>query len=145
MADTVIPMLPHKLSNGICSLNPDVDRLTFSCIMEVTPQGEVLSYDFVDTVINSRKAMTYEEVNQIFEDGELPPGYEEFYDALDMMRQLSLRMEKVKEKRGYVNFGSSDLEIKMDENGNPVEFKKKEQRTAEKIIEGAKELLAEMK
>ena len=135
MADTVIPMLPHKLSNGICSLNPDVDRLTFSCIMEVTPQGEVLSYDFVDTVINSRKAMTYEEVNQIFEDGELPTGYEEFYDALDMMRQLSIRMEKVKEKRGYVNFGSSDLEIKMDENGNPVEFKKKEQRTAEKIIE----------
>lgn len=135
MADTVIPMLPHKLSNGICSLNPDVDRLTFSCIMEVTPQGEVLSYDFVDTVINSRKAMTYEEVNQIFEDGELPPGYEEFYDSLDLMRQLSNRMEKVKEKRGYVNFGSNDLEIKMDENGNPIEFKKKQQRTAEKIIE----------
>ncbi len=135
MADTVIPMLPHKLSNGICSLNPDVDRLTFSCIMEVTPQGEVLNYDFVDTVINSRKAMTYEEVNQIFEDGELPPGYEEFYDALEMMRQLSQRMEKVKEKRGYVNFGSNDLEIKMDEDGNPLEFKKKEQRTAEKIIE----------
>ena len=135
MADTVIPMLPHKLSNGICSLNPDVDRLTFSCIMEVTPQGEVLNYDFVDTVINSRKAMTYEEVNQIFEDGELPPGYEEFYDALDLMRQLSERMEKVKEKRGYVNFGSNDLEIKMDENGNPVEFRKKQQRTAEKIIE----------
>ena len=135
MADTVIPMLPHKLSNGICSLNPDVDRLTFSCIMEVSPQGEVLNYDFVDTVINSRKAMTYEEVNQIFEDGELPPGYEEFYDALDLMRQLSERMEKVKEKRGYVNFGSNDLEIKMDENGNPVEFKKKQQRTAEKIIE----------
>jgi ribonuclease R len=135
MADTVIPMLPHKLSNGICSLNPDVDRLTFSCIMEVTPQGEVLSYDFVDSVINSRKAMTYEEVNQIFEEGILPPGYEEFYDALDLMRQLSNRMEKVKEKRGYVNFGSSDLEIKMDEDGNPIEFKKKQQRTAEKIIE----------
>ena len=135
MADTVIPMLPHKLSNGICSLNPDVDRLTFSCIMEVTPQGEVLSYDFVDSVINSRKAMTYEEVNQIFEEGILPPGYEEFYDALDLMRQLSNRMEKVKEKRGYVNFGSNDLEIKMDEDGNPIEFKKKQQRTAEKIIE----------
>lgn len=135
MADTVIPMLPHKLSNGICSLNPDVDRLTFSCIMEVSPQGEVLNYDFVDTVINSRKAMTYEEVNQIFEDGELPPGYEEFYDSLDLMRQLSETMEKVKTKRGYVNFGSNDIEIKKDENGNPIEFKKKEQRTAEKIIE----------
>ena len=135
MADTVIPMLPHKLSNGICSLNPDVDRLTFSCIMEITPQGEVISYDFVDTIINSRKAMTYEEVNQIFEDGVLPPGYEEFYDALEMMHQLSSTMERVKEKRGYVNFGSSDLEIKMDDQGNPLEFKKKEQRTAEKIIE----------
>ena len=135
MADTVIPMLPHKLSNGICSLNPDVDRLTFSCIMEITPQGEVLSYDFVDSIINSRKAMTYEDVNKIFEDGEMVPGYEEFYDALEMMHKLSLRMEKVKEKRGYVNFGSNDLEIKMDENGNPIEFKKKEQRTAEKIIE----------
>lgn len=135
MADTVIPMLPHKLSNGICSLNPDVDRLTFSCIMEITPQGEVLNYDFVDTVINSRKAMTYEDVNRIFEDGELPEGYEEFYDSLEMMHQLSTRMEKVKEKRGYVNFGSSDLEIKMDENGNPIEFKRKEQRSAEKIIE----------
>lgn len=135
MADTVIPMLPHKLSNGICSLNPDVNRLTFSCIMEITPQGEVLNYDFVDTVINSRKAMTYEDVNRIFEDGELPEGYEEFYDSLEMMHQLSTRMEKVKEKRGYVNFGSSDLEIKMDENGNPIEFKRKEQRSAEKIIE----------
>ena len=135
MADTVIPMLPHKLSNGICSLNPDVDRLTFSCIMEITPQGEVLNYDFVDTVINSRKAMTYEDVNRIFEDGELPEGYEEFYDSLEMMHQLSTRMEKVKEKRGYVNFGSSDLEIKMDENGNPIEFKRKEQKSAEKIIE----------
>lgn len=135
MADTVIPMLPHKLSNGICSLNPDVDRLTFSCIMEITPQGEVLNYDFVDTVINSRKAMTYEDVNKIFEDGELPEGYEEFYDSLALMHKLSTRMEQVKEKRGYVNFGTNDLEIKMDEDGNPLEFKNKEQRSAEKIIE----------
>lgn len=135
MADTVIPMLPHKLSNGICSLNPDVDRLTFSCIMEVTPEGQVLNYDFVDTVINSRKAMTYEDVNRIFEDGELPEGYEEYYDSLELMHKLSTRMERVKEKRGYVNFGSNDLEIKMDEDGNPLEFKKKEQKSAEKIIE----------
>ena len=135
MADTVIPMLPHKLSNGICSLNPDVDRLTFSCIMEITPGGQVLNYDFYDSVINSRKAMTYEEVNQIFEDGELPEGYEEFYDSLELMHKLSLRMEKIKEKRGYVNFGSNDLEIEMDENGNPLTFKQKEQRSAEKIIE----------
>lgn len=135
MADTVIPMLPHKLSNGICSLNPDVDRLTFSCIMEVTPEGKVLDYNFVDTVINSRKAMTYEEVNQIFEDGIMVPGYEEFYDSLDLIRKFSLQMEKVKEKRGYVNFGTNDLEIEMDENGNPIQFRQREQRIAQKMIE----------
>ncbi len=135
MADTVIPMIPHKLSNGICSLNEGVDRLTLSCIMEVSPQGQILKYDFVDSVINSRKAMTYEAVNQIFEDGEMVDGYEEFYDALELMRKLSARLEKVKEKRGYVNFGSNDLEIEMDENGKPLQFRPKEQRTAEKIIE----------
>ncbi len=98
MADTVIPMLPHKLSNGICSLNPDVDRLTFSCIMEITPDGEVKTFDFVDSVINSRKAMTYEDVNRIFEDGELPEGYEEFYDDLCLMNQLSKKNGTCKRK-----------------------------------------------
>lgn len=135
MADTVIPMIPHKLSNGICSLNEGVDRLTFSCIMEVTPQGKIVKYDFVDSIINSRKAMTYEDVNTIFEDGQMVEGYEECFDALDLMRKLSAKLEKVKEKRGYVNFGSNDLEIEMDENGNPLEFRPKEQKTAEKIIE----------
>lgn len=135
MADIVIPMIPHKLSNGICSLNEGVDRLTFSCIMEVTPQGQIVKYDFVDSIINSRKAMTYEDVNTIFEDNQMVDGYEEFFDALDLMRKLSTKLEKVKERRGYVNFGSNDLEIEMDENGNPLQFKQKEQRTAEKIIE----------
>lgn len=135
MSDTVIPMLPHKLSNGICSLNEGVDRLTFSCMMEITPQGKVLSYDFVDSIINSRKAMTYDEVNQVLEEGEIVPGYEEFYDELEMLRQLSSKLEKVKERRGYVNFGSSDIEIEKDEQGNPLQFKPREQKTAEKIIE----------
>lgn len=135
MADTVIPMIPHKLSNGICSLNEGVDRLTFSCIMEVSPSGEILNYDFVDTVINSRKAMVYDDVNKLLEDGEMVEGYEEFYDALEMMQKLSARLEKRKEKRGYVNFGSNDIEIEVDENGKPLEFKQRDQRTAEKIIE----------
>lgn len=135
MADTVIPMLPHKISNGICSLNPDVDRLTLSCIMEISPQGEILNYDFYDSVINSRKAMTYEDVNKIFEDGELPEGYEEFYDALALMQQLSLKMEKVKEKRGYTNFGCHDLDYDFDEEGNILSINSRQQRSAEKIIE----------
>lgn len=135
MIDTVIPMIPHKLSNGICSLNEGVDRLAFSCIMEVTPRGEIVNYDFVDTIINSRKAMTYEAVNEIFEEDNLPEGYEEFYDNLVLMNNLSNRLEKIKEKRGYVNFGTNDLEIVRDEEGKPLSFKQRRQRTAEKIIE----------
>lgn len=135
MADTVIPMIPHKLSNGICSLNEGVDRLTFSCIMEVSPKGDILNYDFVDTVINSRKAMVYDDVNKLLENGEMVEGYEEFYDALELMRKLSQRLEKKKEKRGYVDFGSNDIEIVKDEEGKVIEFIPREQRTAEKIIE----------
>ena len=135
MADTVIPMIPHKLSNGICSLNEDVDRLTVSCIMEVSPNGDILNYDFKDSIINSRKAMVYDDVNKLLENGEIVEGYEEFYDALEMMRKLSARLEKKKEKRGYVNFGSNDVEIVKDEDGKPIDFIQREQRTAEKIIE----------
>lgn len=135
MVDTVIPMLPHILSNGICSLNPGVERLTLSCILEVTPDGDVIDYDFVDCVIKSSKAMTYEEVNMILEDGVIPEGYEEYLDQIAMMQQLAQKLEKQKEKRGYVNFGSNEVEITMDEEGNPVKFTPKKQRKAEKIIE----------
>ena len=115
MVDTVIPMLPHVLSNGICSLNPNVERLTLSCILEVTPDGNVIDYDFVDCVIKSSKAMTYEEVNMILEDGVIPEGYEEYLDQISMMQQLAQKLEKQKERRGYVNFGSNEVEITMDE------------------------------
>ncbi len=135
MIDTVIPMIPHKLSNGICSLNEGVDRLAFSCIMEINKKGQIVKYDFVDTIINSKKAMTYEDVNQIFEEDTMVPGYEEFYDDLSLMDDLSRKLEDIKEKRGYVNFGTNDLVITRDENGKPLEFKKRQQRTAEKIIE----------
>ena len=88
MVDTVIPMLPHILSNGICSLNPYVDRLTLSCVMELTPQGELVDFDFVDCVINSKKAMTYEDVNSILEDGVVPEDYEEYVDDLQLTKKI---------------------------------------------------------
>lgn len=135
MADTVIPMIPHKLSNGICSLNEGVDRLTFSCIMEVTPQGQILNYDFVDSVINSKKAMTYDDVNNILEDGIIPEGYEEFVGILQEMNILSTNLEKLKIRRGFVDFGTNDLEIDINEEGTPIKFRQREQRTAEKLIE----------
>ena len=135
MVDTVIPMLPHILSNGICSLNPYVDRLTLSCIMEITPDGEVKDFDFVDCVINSKKAMTYEDVNSILEDKVVPEDYEEFTDDLLMMERLARKLEKRKIRRGYVNLGNHEVNIEMDNEGNPVKFSEKKTGIAEKIIE----------
>ena len=135
MVNTVIPQFPHLISNGICSLNPNVERLCLSCIMEISPEGKILNYDFVDTIINSRKAMTYEDVNKVLEENELVDGYEEFYDNLVLMQGLSTKLEREKRKRGYVDFGNNDIEIEVDENGMPIEFKQRIQKTAEKIIE----------
>lgn len=135
MVDTVIPMIPHKLSNGICSLNPGEDRLTLSCELEITPDGEVVSYDFIDGVIRSDKAMTYDEVNEILEEDHIPEGYEEYVDDLQILHMLSKKLEKKKIQRGYVDFGSNDLEIEVDENKKPVQFKPRVQRSAEKLIE----------
>ena len=135
MVDTVIPMLPHILSNGICSLNPGVDRLTLSCIMEVTPQGEVIDFDFVDCVINSNKAMTYEDVNVLLEQGEVPEDYEEFVDDLLLMDKLASKLEKRKIRRGYVNLGNHEVNIEMGEDGKPVKFSEKKTGKAEKLIE----------
>lgn len=135
MVDTVIPMLPHIISNGICSLNPYVDRLTLSCIMEITPQGEVIDFDFVDCVINSKKAMTYEDVNLILEQGEVPEDYEEFVDNLLLMDKLATKLEKRKVRRGYVNLGNHEVNIEMSEEGKPVRFSEKKTGKAEKLIE----------
>lgn len=135
MVNTVIPMLPRIISNGICSLNPGEERLTESCFVEVSPQGKILNYDFKESVIKSRKAMTYEDINKMYLDHEFVPGYEEFFDALEMLRELSNAAEKEKVRRGCIDLGSSDLEIVMDEHGNPIEFRPKQQRIAEKMIE----------
>ena len=135
MVDTVIPMIPHKLSNGICSLNPGEDRLTLSCELEITPKGDVVNFDFVDGVIRSDKAMTYDDVNKILEEDTIPQGYDDFVDDLLILDMLSKKLEKKKIQRGYIDLGSSDLEIELDKEGNPLEFKPRVQRSAEKLIE----------
>lgn len=151
MADSVIPMLPHKLSNGICSLNPNEDRLTFSCIMEISPDGEIVNYDFEECVINSDKAMTYNDVNDVLETidkakmngtyvpGEVPEGvledYKPFVKELMMLDSLSKKLNEIKEKRGYTDYGSNDLGIDFDEDGNPVKFYPDSNGRAGKLIE----------
>ncbi|MBQ8659339.1 MAG: VacB/RNase II family 3'-5' exoribonuclease [Bacilli bacterium] len=135
LLNTVIPMLPHKLSNGICSLNPNVERLAFSCVMEINQNGQVVSYDFVDTYIKSQIAMTYEAVNELLEEDIVTDEYEPFVENLELMKELSDILERAKIKRGYVNFGSNDLKIKTDDDGQVKEIKQRLPRTAEKIIE----------
>ena len=135
ITDYVIPMLPRKLSNGICSLNPNVDRLTISCIMEIDPTGEVINYKIVDSVINSKMRMTYEDVNEILNNNKDLENYASFKNDLLIMNELSNILNKKNTDRGYLNFGSSDIKIKVDENGKPIQIKKNIQGASEKLIE----------
>ena len=135
LADTVIPMIPHQLSNGICSLNPEVIRLTLSCIMTIDNNGKVISYDIFPSYIKSRKQMTYKNVNKILDENIIPEGYGEFADTLKLMHELSkiLRQEKI--NRGYIDFGIDEAKVIQDENGKAIDIVKRIQGTGEKLIE----------
>ena len=135
LVDRVLPMLPHKLSNGICSLNPNVDRLALSCIMEIDNIGNVKSYNITKTVINSKKKMTYDAVNEILENNKVVEGYEDFVEDLTLMNELSTILRKKMVKRGYLEFDSPEAKILVDENCHPIDIKLREQRTGEKLIE----------
>ncbi len=135
LADTVIPMIPHQLSNGICSLNPEVIRLTISCVMQINNKGKVVDYEIFPSYIKSRKQMTYENVNKILDENIIPEGYEEFADTLKLMHELAkiLRAEKI--SRGYIDFGIDEAKVIQDEKGKAIDIVKRVQGTGEKLIE----------
>ena len=135
LADRVVPMLPHKLSNGICSLNPDVDRLAISCIMEIDPQGKVVDHDIFESVIKSRKQMTYKNVNKILKDEEVPEGYSEFVDTLKLMEELAEILRKEKLSRGYLDFDAKEAKIIVDDTGKAIDVVLREQDKGENLIE----------
>ena len=135
LADRVIPMLPHKLSNGICSLNPNVDRLALSCIMEIDENGNVVDYDILQTIIKSRIQMTYKKVNQILEENIVPEGYEEYVDKLRMMADLAKILRKNKENRGYIDFDIDESKIIVDDKGKAIDVTLRNRGTGEKLIE----------
>ena len=128
-------MLPHILSNGICSLNPDVERLTISCEMEIDPTGKVVSHDIFESVIKSRKQMTYKNVNKILNDEEVPEGYEEFVDDLKTMEELAKILRNHKLKKGYLDFDTDEAKILVDENCKPLEIVLRERGKGENLIE----------
>mgnify|MGYP002772448333 FL=1 len=135
LADRVIPMLPHKLSNGICSLNPNQDRLAISCVMEINLKGDVVTYDIFESLINSKKQMTYKNVNKILEENIIPEGYESFSDKLKMMKELADILRKNKERRGYIDFDIDESKIIVNEKGEAIDVVLRERGTGEKLIE----------
>lgn len=135
LVDRVIPMLPHKLSNGICSLNPNVDRLALSCIMLINNKGFVKKYKIFKSVIRSKKQMTYNNVNMILEENKVPAGYEQFVDKLKLMNELSEILRKKMVNHGYLEFNRPEPKILVDDKCHPYQIELRSQRTGEKIIE----------
>ncbi len=135
LADRVIPMLPHSLSNGICSLNEGEDRLTISCVMEIDHKGSVVNYDIFESVIRSKKQMTYDEVNQILEKGNIPSGYESYINIINNMNKLSEKLKANKDNRGFIDFEIEESKIIVDKNGQAIDVVLRERGPGEKIIE----------
>lgn len=135
MPGVSVPMLPRKLSNGICSLNPEVDRLALTFKMEIQPNGRTVGFETFESIINSRKQMTYTNVNKILEEGIIPEGYEKYADNLKIMQQLAHILRVKKEKRGFIDFGIEENKIKVDKNGKPVSIELRPRGEAEKLIE----------
>ena len=135
--DRVIPMLPHKLSNGICSLNPNADRLALSCVMDIDRSGNVTNHRIAKSVIRSDRRMTYNIVNEIIE-GERAK-YEDEYGSLfgmfDLMAELRGILLEKRRKHGSINFDLPECEIKLDKNGRPVDIRPRDRNTAMSIIE----------
>ena len=135
LVDRVIPMIPHKLSNGICSLNPNVDRLALSCVMNINSKGYVIRYKIFPSVIRSRKQMTYNCVNQILEKNTTPEGYEPFVNDLKLMNELSNILRKKMVNHGYLEFNRPEAKILVDESCHPYKIDLRYQGTGEKLIE----------
>ncbi len=135
LVDRVVPMLPHKLSNGICSLNPNVDRLAQSCIMEIDSKGNVVSHEIFESVIRSRIQMTYKKVNNWLENHVVEEGYEPYTDDLTMMMELSKIIRDNRSARGAIDFDTKEAKILADENGKPTDVILRDRGVGEKMIE----------
>ena len=136
LADRVIPMLPHVLSNGICSLNAGEDRLALSCIMTVSPKGEVIDHQIAETVIQVDKRMSYTGVSKVLaEEPEALKEDEDFVPMIQKMQELSTILRERRGKRGSIDFDFPETKIELDEKGKPINIKPYERNSATKIIE----------
>lgn len=130
----VIPMFPHEISSGICSLFSDVDRLTMTCEMEYDASANLISYKIYPSVIKSRKQMAYSKVNKVL-DGEVPYGYDDFVDVLKLMNQFKDKLNAIRFKQGSINFDINNVKVVVDSLGKPIDVHKEVRGDAEKLIE----------
>ncbi|MFG6148076.1 ribonuclease R [Halobacillus sp. B23F22_1] len=137
LVDRVIPMIPHRLSNGICSLNPQVDRLTLSCEMEINASGEVVGHEIFQSVIKTNERMTYKDVNSILEDNdeELSEKYKDLVPMFKEMEDLAATLRKKRFGRGAIDFDFKEAGVIVDEEGKAVDVKLRERSVAERLIE----------
>ena len=135
LLDRVVPMFHHQISNGICSLNPQVDRLTITCEMEITPEGKMVSYDIYPSVINSRIQMTYKKVNEILENNNIPDGYQEFADTLILMNKLAHIIRDERTGRGAIDFDTDEAKVITNELDEPVDVILRDRGEGERMIE----------
>ncbi|MCI7790845.1 MAG: ribonuclease R [Lachnospiraceae bacterium] len=137
LVDRVIPMLPHTLSNGICSLNAGVDRLALSCLMTIDKKGEVVGHDIVESVIRVDRRMSYTSVKKILEDKDEREikEYEELVPMFQMMEELAALLREKRRKRGSIDFDFPETKIILDKQGHPVDIKPYDRNVATKIIE----------
>lgn len=137
LVDRVIPMLPHKLSNGICSLNAGTDRLALSCLMEIDGKGNVIGHRIAETLIRVDRRMTYTAVNAIVtdRDPDVMEEYRDFVPMFDLMKELADILRERRKKRGSIDFDFPESKIILDEKGRPVDIKPYERNAVTKIIE----------
>lgn len=137
LVDRVIPMLPHRLSNGICSLHPNVDRLTMTCEMEIDPSGNVVAHDLFPSVIRSVERMTYTNVRKILvdQDPEVMERYSGLVETFRLMERLALTLRSKRMARGAIDFDFAESKVIVDSSGKPIDIVKRERTIAEQIIE----------
>jgi ribonuclease R len=137
LVDRVIPMLPHKLSNGICSLNAGENRLALSCLMTIDKKGEVVGHEIVESVIKVNRRMTYTSVKKILEDKDEAEikEYEELVPMFELMQELAHILREKRKKRGSIDFDFPETKIILDKDGHPIEIKPYDRNVATKIIE----------
>ncbi|MEX0684719.1 MAG: ribonuclease R [Balneolales bacterium] len=130
LVDRVIPMLPEKLSNGVCSLRPNEDKLTFSCFMEISEKGELIDYSIQETIINSRYRFTYEKAQEVIDKKNGP-----YADSLQVLASMTAMLTKKRFREGALDFDSPEPKFVLDKNGKPLDVKIKERLDSHRLVE----------